>query len=30
MIDEETVGVLFEGSRAHLTFMRVPLAEVVR
>ena len=30
MIDEETVGVLFEGSRAHLTFMRVPLGEVVR
>lgn len=25
MIDEHTVGVLFEGSRAHLTFMRVPL-----
>jgi sialidase-1 len=25
MIDAETVGILFEGSRAHLTFMRIPL-----
>jgi sialidase-1 len=30
MIDEGTVGVLFEGSRAHLTFMRIPLGEVAR
>lgn len=28
MIDERTVGVLYEGSRAHLTFQRVPLAEL--
>ena len=28
MIDEDTVGVLYEGSRAHLTFQRVPLAEL--
>ncbi len=26
MIDEHTVGVFFEGSAAHLTFMRVPLS----
>ncbi len=30
MIDEETVGVLFEGSTSHLVFMRVPLASIVR
>jgi sialidase-1 len=29
MIDEETVGILFEGSRAHLTFMRIRLDELV-
>jgi sialidase-1 len=29
MIDEETVGVLFEGSRAQLTFMRIRLDELV-
>ena len=29
MIDEETVGLLFEGSRAHLTFMRIRLDELV-
>ena len=28
MIDDETVGVLFEGSRAHMTFMRVPLRDL--
>ncbi len=25
MIDENTIGVLYEGSRAHLTFQRIPL-----
>ena len=29
MIDEETVGILFEGSRAQLTFMRIRLDELV-
>lgn len=29
MIDEATVGLFFEGSRAHLTFLRVPLEEIV-
>jgi len=29
MIDEETVGILYEGSRAHLTFQRVPLAALL-
>ena len=28
MIDERTVGVLFEGSRAHLTFSRIRLDEL--
>jgi len=28
MIDEKTVGILFEGSRAHMTFMRIPLADL--
>lgn len=28
MIDEDTVGILYEGNRAHLTFQRVPLAEL--
>jgi len=28
MIDENTVGILFEGSRAHMTFMRIPLADL--
>ncbi len=28
MIDEETVGILYEGSRAHMTFQRVPLSEL--
>jgi len=30
MIDEQTVGILFEGSRAQLTFMRIPLKEILR
>ena len=29
MIEAETVGILYEGSRAHLTFQRVPLADVL-
>lgn len=29
MIDSETVGILFEGSRAPMTFMRVPLREIL-
>ena len=29
MIDAETVGILYEGSRAHMTFQRVPLADVL-
>ena len=28
MVDAETVGILYEGSRAHLTFQRVPLSEL--
>ena len=28
MIDAETVGILYEGSRAHMTFQRIPLAEL--
>ena len=30
MIDESTVGILFEGSRAHMTFMRIPLSDLIR
>ncbi|MCA9217764.1 MAG: exo-alpha-sialidase, partial [Planctomycetales bacterium] len=30
MIDEETVGILYEGSRAHLTFQRIPLRDITR
>jgi len=30
MIDDEFVGVLFEGSAAHLTFMRVRVADIRR
>ena len=29
MVDEQTVGILYEGSRAHMTFQRVPLADVL-
>jgi sialidase-1 len=29
MIDAQTIGILFEGSRAQLTFMRIPLAELL-
>ena len=28
MIDDETVGILYEGSRAHMTFQRVKLADI--
>ena len=29
MIDRETVGILYEGSRSHLTFQRVPLVDLI-
>ena len=29
MINKDTVGILYEGSRANMTFMRIPLAEVL-
>jgi sialidase-1 len=29
MIDDETVGILYEGSRAHMTFQRVKLSDIV-
>ena len=29
MIDKNTVGILYEGSRANMTFMRIPLAEII-
>ncbi len=28
MVDDETVGILYEGSRAHMTFQRIPLGEL--
>ncbi len=28
MIDDKTVGILYEGSRAHMTFQRVPLKDI--
>lgn len=28
MIDKETVGILYEGNRAHMTFQRVPLEDL--
>lgn len=28
MIDEQTIGILYEGSQAHMTFQRIPLADV--
>ena len=28
MIDDETVGILYEGSRAHMTFQRIKLADI--
>ena len=30
MIDEKTVGILYEGSQAHMTFQRIPLERLVR
>jgi len=30
LIDEHTVGILYEGSQAHMTFQRVPLIELLR
>lgn len=30
MIDEKTVGILYEGSQAHMTFQRIPLADLLR
>ena len=29
MIDDKTVGILYEGSQAHMTFQRIPLSEIV-
>lgn len=29
MIDEKTVGILYEGSQAHMTFQRIPLIDIV-
>ncbi|MFI4861634.1 MAG: exo-alpha-sialidase [Phycisphaerales bacterium JB063] len=29
MIDDEYVGILYEGNRAHMTFQRIPLAELI-
>ena len=30
MIDEETVGILYESSVAHMTFQAIPLQDIVR
>ena len=30
MIDDATVGILYEGSQAHMTFQRIPLKEILR
>ena len=29
MIDENTVGILYEGSQSHLTFQRIPLDDII-
>lgn len=29
MIDERTVGILYEGSQAHMTFQRIPLKDLI-
>ena len=29
MIDHETVGILYEGALANLTFMRIPLRDII-
>ena len=28
-IDEKTIGILFEGSRADMTFLKIPLSELL-
>ena len=30
MIDQETIGILYEGSQAHMTFQRIPLKELTQ
>ncbi len=30
MIDDKTVGILYEGSRAQMTFQRIPLSQIIR
>ena len=30
MIDEETVGILYEGSVAHMTFQAISLKDIIR
>lgn len=30
MIDAEYVGIVYEGNRAHMTFQRIPLAELIK
>ena len=30
MIDEETVGILYEGSQSHMTFQRVKISDILR
>ncbi len=29
MIDDKTIGILYEGSRAHMTFQRIPLHHII-
>jgi sialidase-1 len=29
MIDEKTIGILYEGSQAHMTFQRIPLSDLM-
>ncbi len=29
MIDDQTVGILYEGSQAHMTFQRIPLSDIL-
>ena len=29
MIDEQTVGILYEGSQSHLTFQRIPMTDII-
>ncbi len=29
MIDEKTIGILYEGSQAHMTFQRIPLSDLL-